>query len=170
MKTIKQVYKDGDKTFSYEYRNVESFKELEEEPWRQIYGVCFIGDKLVIIRDGVTNTWMLPGDKPEEGENFEQALRREVKEEANMNILYWEPLGVQHYSDSEDKSYNQLRAWCIVEPFGEFEKDPGGNTEEIKPIDPKDYRQYFDWGNIGEEMIKRAIELKNKYLGNQLAS
>ncbi len=71
-------------------------------------------------------------------------------------------LGVQHYSDSKGQEYNQLRAWCIVEPFGELEKDPGGNTEEVKLINPEDYRKYFDWGEIGEVMIKRAVELKNK--------
>jgi len=34
---------------------------------------------------------------------------------------------------------------------------------EIKLIDPKDYKQYFDWGEIGERIIERALELLSKY-------
>ena len=32
----------------------------------------------------------------------------------------------------------------------------------LKLVDPKDYKQYFDWGRIGERIIERAVELKNK--------
>ena len=33
---------------------------------------------------------------------------------------------------------------------------------EIKLIDPKDIKQYFDWGVIGDRIIERAVELKSK--------
>jgi hypothetical protein len=34
--------------------------------------------------------------------------------------------------------------------------------KKIKLIDPKDYKQYFDWGKTGERMMARAIEVKNE--------
>ena len=29
----------------------------------------------------------------------------------------------------------------------------------IKLIDPKDYKQYFDWGAVGERVMARALEM-----------
>ncbi len=29
-------------------------------------------------------------------------------------------------------------------------------------IDPKEYKKYFDWGEIGDRIINRAVELKNQ--------
>jgi hypothetical protein len=34
---------------------------------------------------------------------------------------------------------------------------------EIKLIDPKDFKQYFDWEKIGERLMERALEMLNKY-------
>ena len=36
-----------------------------------------------------------------------------------------------------------------------------GDVTEIKLIDPKDIKQYFDWGEIGDHILTRALELKN---------
>ncbi len=56
----------------------------------------------------------------------------------------------------------QLRYLCTVEPVGPFTEDPDGKIAEIKLINPADYKQYFDWGQIGERIIERAVELKEK--------
>lgn len=161
MTILRNKVKDGDLSILYEYQNVDSFDGLEN--WKQIYGVCFVGDKMVIVKDGKSGTWMLPGGRPEEGENFEQALKREIQEESNMEVLSWGPVGFQHCTDSSGKEYNQLRTWCVVRPYGEFVSDPGGNTSEIKLVDPNDYKTYFDWGEIGDEIVKRSVELKDAY-------
>ena len=39
---------------------------------------------------------------------------------------------------------------------------PDGEITEIKLIDPKDIKQYFDWGKIGDRIIERAMELRGK--------
>ncbi len=49
-----------------------------------------------------------------------------------------------------------------MEPSGDFKEDPDGEITEIKLINPKDYKQYFDWGEIGDHLIKRALEIKEK--------
>jgi hypothetical protein len=38
--------------------------------------------------------------------------------------------------------------------------DPAGGVTEIKLIEPAEYRKYFDWGEIGERIVSRAMELK----------
>ena len=45
---------------------------------------------------------------------------------------------------------------------GPFVSDPAGTISEIKLIDPKDYKQYFDWKSIGDRIMERALELKER--------
>jgi hypothetical protein len=78
-----------------------------------------------------------------------------------MRILNSTPIGYQEVQ-IDDKIIYQLRYACIVEPYGEFISDPAGSVTKIKLIDPKDYKQYFDWGKIGERIIERALEILKK--------
>lgn len=103
-----------------------------------------------------------PGGGIEKNETVEKAVEREVKEETNMKILHQEVIGYQDIYEP-GKIIRQTRSFCLVEPYGEFVADPDGDITEIKFIDPKDYKKYFDWGEIGERIMQRAIELKNKF-------
>ena len=103
------------------------------------------------------------GGTIEPGETFEQTLKREIQEESNMEVLNFMPIGYQKVTDTRDNSFvYQLRYACTTRPYGPFVSDPAGSITEIKLIDPKKYRDYFDWGKIGERIISRALELKPK--------
>ncbi len=108
------------------------------------------------------------GGSVESNETFEETLSREIQEESNMEVLSYLPIGYQKLTNVENgKLIFQLRYACKVEPLGEFVIDGGdGNTEkgitEIKLIDPSTYREYFDWGDDGDYMIKKGISLKNR--------
>ncbi|HEV7702204.1 MAG TPA: hypothetical protein VGO63_02045 [Candidatus Paceibacterota bacterium] len=39
--------------------------------------------------------------------------------------------------------------------------DPDGGITEIKLIDPKDYKKYFDWGSVGDRLMEQALSLKS---------
>ena len=78
-----------------------------------------------------------------------------------MKIMTSTPIGYQKV-EIGNKIIYQLRYACIVEPYGEFISDPAGSITEIKLIDPKDYKQYFDWGKIGDRILERALEMLNK--------
>ena len=54
--------------------------------------------------------------------------------------------------------------FCIVEPYGDFQSDPDGDILEIKLIDPSDYKEYIKWGETGDHLMKRALELKSGML------
>lgn len=54
------------------------------------------------------------------------------------------------------KTFHQ-KNFNIVEPIGKLQKDPAGSVTEIKLIDPKDYKKYFDWGKIGDRIMERAL-------------
>lgn len=129
-----------------------------------VHSYCFYGEKLVIVGHAIDNTWTPPGGAIEKGETYEQAAVREIKEESNMKVLHIECIGYQDIEvPGETRIQRQFRMFCIVEPYGDFESDPDGDIMEIKLIDPKDYKEYIKWGEIGDRLMKRALEMKGKY-------
>lgn len=153
-------------TIKVEYTDVDDFSSLNIELCKQVYAMAFVDDTIIIVKDSKTGRWGLIGGGHEKGETIEETLRRELKEEANMEVISWAPIGYQKVI-SEDGSYNyQLRCCCLVKPFGAFIEDPDGDVTEIKFIKPLDYKQYFDWEEIGERIINRGIELHKKLKAN----
>jgi hypothetical protein len=41
-------------------------------------------------------------------------------------------------------------------------RDTCGDITEIKLIDPKDYKQYLDWGERGDILMQRALDVKKQ--------
>lgn len=146
--------------YIFEYSDMNSFNDLDKTKCTQTYAVCFCNGKIVIVFNGPKKTWGLVGGTIEKGESFEETLKREIQEESNMEVLSCLPVGCQKVIDTRDDSFvYQLRYVCIARPYGEFVSDPAEHVTEIKLIDPKDYKQYFDWGKIGEQIVRRAEEL-----------
>lgn len=79
-----------------------------------------------------------------------------------MKVLHQELIGLTMFV-RPDKTIKMTRVMCIVEKIGEFVSDPDGEIMEIKLIDPSDHKQYFNWGEIGDRIMQRAIELKDKW-------
>lgn len=149
----------------YVYREgVDPMIGLEDKILQAVHGFCFCGDKLVVVYAKNRNSWTPPGGGIESGETWEDAVLREVKEESNMKVLHQELIG---YIDVYEKNgtIRQIRSFCIVEPYGEFtgDTDAGGDITEMKLIDPKDYGEYVKWGEIGDWIVKRAIEMFEEY-------
>jgi len=146
--------------YIFEYSDTDSFDDLDKTKCTQVYAVCFCDGKMVIVHNGKKDTWGLVGGTIEKGETLEETLKREIQEESNMEVLLFLPVGHQKVIDTRngDVVY-QLRYVCTAKPYGEFVSDPAGSISEIKLIDSKDYKQYFDWGEIGERIVRRAEEL-----------
>lgn len=124
------------------------------------HAFCFLENKLVLVNHP-SQGWSPPGGSSEIGETYIQTTEREVMEETNMKVLHHELIGLAVF-DRPDKTIKQTRVMCIVEKVGEFVSDPDGEIMEIKLIDPQDYKKYFDWGEIGDRIMQRALELKDK--------
>jgi 8-oxo-dGTP pyrophosphatase MutT (NUDIX family) len=149
--------------YIFEYTDVDSFDDLPKDRCRQTYGVCFCGDQIVIGYSVGRKEWGLIGGTIEEGETFEQTLKREIQEESNMEVLAEIPIGVQKVTDTRDGTFvYQLRFACKAVPHGPFVTDPLGDIVEIKLVNPADIKQYFDWGEIGDRIVERALELKER--------
>lgn len=155
---------DGDfeyagEKYALEYEDCNDFSILPKEQCTQIRSVCFCDGKMVIGLHG--DGWAPIGGTIEAGETPEQTLAREVLEEANMEVIEQVPVSYQKVTDKEGKSVYQLRGWCRAKPKGIFVADPDHGVKEIKLIEPKDYKQYFDWGAIGDRIVERAMEIEN---------
>lgn len=143
------------------YRDIESLEELDGRTVHGVHAYCFCGDELVIVYSDMKGYWTPPGGGVEQGETIEDAVVREVLEETNMRVLKQRIIGYQDISDPH-RVTTQTRSVCIVEPVGPFvaDVDPEGDVTEIKLIDPKDIKKYFDWGEVGEHILERAFILK----------
>lgn len=141
------------------YNDIDSESDLNGKNIQGVHAYCFYGDKLVLVYSDEKGYWTPPGGGVEEGEDARTAVRREVKEETNMNVLKQRFIGCQEIVGSEGV-VSQTRSVCIVEPYGLFVSDPDGEITKIELIDPKDYKKYFDWGEIGDHIMQRALELK----------
>lgn len=142
------------------YREDDPLIDLEGKILQAVHAFCFCGDKLVVVYAAEKGYWAPPGGGIELGETYEEAVIREVKEETNMKVLSQKFIGYQDIYEP-DRIVRQTRSVCVVEPYGPFVKDPDGDITEIKLIDPKDYKKYFDWGEIGERIMDRAMILQH---------
>jgi ADP-ribose pyrophosphatase YjhB (NUDIX family) len=141
------------------YRDINSASELEGSAVSGVHAYCFAQDKLVLVYSPKKG-WTPAGGSVEMGETPEEAVIREVREETNMKVLKQAFLGYQDIVEPNGKAVTQTRSVCIVEPYGDFVSDPDGDITEIKLIEPAEYKEYFDWGIIGDHLMKRALELK----------
>jgi ADP-ribose pyrophosphatase YjhB (NUDIX family) len=145
-------------TLSVVYNDVYDVRDFVGKNIEGVHAYCFYGDKLVLVYSHAKKHWTPPGGGVEVGEDVETAVRREVAEETNMKVLWQQLIGCQDVSKPAG-IYSQTRSVCIVEPNGPFVSDPDGDISKIALIDPKDYKQYFDWGEIGDHIMKRALDL-----------
>lgn len=148
--------------FDVVYREDNFLSNLEGKSLQAVHAYCFYNDKLVVVYADNKGYWTPPGGGIEQGESTEEAVIREIKEETNMRVLRQEIIGYQDIYEPE-KIIRQTRHFCIVEPYGEFVADPDGDVTKIDFINPADYKKYFDWGVIGDRIMKRAIELKYNF-------
>lgn len=151
------IYKEG----------ADPYEDMEGKMFTGVHAFCFCGDKLVVVYHQDKKYWTPPGGGIEKGETYEQAVVREVKEETNMKVSHQELIGYQDIYEP-GRTIRQTRSYCIVEPYGDFVSDPDGDISEIKLIDPKDYKQYFDWLKIGDHIMERAVEMLKKYNENNI--
>ena len=150
---------DSGEEVHFVYRDIDSEVDFRDSKIHSVCAYCFFGDKLVVVYAGAKDRWRWapPGGGVEEGESAQEAVVREVMEESNMKVVKHRFIGYQDIFEPT-RVVSQTRSVCIVEPYGDFVADPDGDITEIRLIDPKDYKKYFDWGAKGDRLMERALE------------
>ncbi len=147
------------------YREADPLLGLEGKILQGVHAYCFCNGQLVVVHAEKKGYWSPPGGGIEPGESYEEAIVREVMEETNMRVLHQKLIGYQDIFEPT-RIVRQTRSFCIVEPIGEFVSDPDGDITEIRIINPQDYKQYFDWGIIGDRIMSQALEKNEKFKNN----
>ncbi len=147
-------------TFHFVYNDLDNLQEAEGKNVIGVYAYCFYNDKLVIVdENGYIGN---PGGGLEKDENIIDGLHREVLEETNMRILKYKPVGIHETIRPSGESVFYIRFACLVEPNGEFKKDPAGDVIGIQFIDSSEFIELCDsyWGKMADRMLERALEAK----------
>lgn len=142
--------------------------KLTDTPWQyqpasQIYGICYNDSgKVLLIKD---ENWQIPGGKPEKDETPEETLRRELREEAQVEITDIRPLGVQEVSfpnnpnKEEGDLYYQHRYIARITKINPSQPDPDtGKTWERTFVSFEEANELMGWGDLGAEMFKDVKE------------
>jgi ADP-ribose pyrophosphatase YjhB (NUDIX family) len=154
------------------YYESDPTENIEGKVMQGVHAFCIVKSKnpethgkMVLVLHPKSG-WMPPGGGIEEGESYKDAVVREVKEEINMRVLEQRLIGFQDIVEPS-RIVRQTRSFCIVEPYGDFIADPDGEIQENKLIDPRDYKKYFEWGSIGDHIMKRVIEFSDEFRGGK---
>lgn len=82
--------------------------------------------------------WAFPGGRPEFGEELEEAIKREVKEETNLDV---ESIGVI-FAKTYPEKRDLLAIYFLCEVVGGKLK-PNEDFSEVKWVSPKELEKYF---------------------------
>jgi 8-oxo-dGTP pyrophosphatase MutT (NUDIX family) len=142
-------------------------------PIRQIHGLC-LNDKgeVLICRETEEEGWKLPGGRPENNETPTETLKRELMEEVDIVVDNIKAIGTQRVNfpnnpkKSEGDLFYQVRYFCKIKKLLPQSIDPDtGVLYDRKFIPIRELNNYLKWGEIGEIIVMRVLEIKNKRCG-----
>lgn len=147
------------------WHEASDFENLS--PITQVYGLCFNSEnKILVIKD---EDWLIPGGKPEGEESLTETLQRELWEEARVRVKNPGPIGYNevHFPKNPNKKegelFYQVRFACLLDEVEEMGEDPAtGKTYRRKFIAPEKFTDFVQWGDTGQAMLQKALEIVDK--------
>ena len=122
--------------------------------------------KLCVIKLSSRKEWMITGGKPEKyDKSFEDTLVREVDEEADLEITNIKRVGhvISYKKDNPKNKEYSLRYTADIKLIKPQTVDPAYNEiPQRKFIDPKEFNDYCNWGELGELQIKKVLKIREE--------
>jgi len=135
----------------------------------QVQAVCFLNDKEIVLYENIEGWFGNPGGTIEVGEDIEEALRRELIEEAQLKVIAWKIIGVEKvfYPNKlkAEKESCFLRVVAKVELIDKEIIDPDGKAIGRIIVGVDEAVEKLAWGEKGESLIKLAQEKYNQIWG-----
>lgn len=148
--------KTGEKVYVY-YEESDDFLNLPQEKIGSVCAFCYCGGKFVLVNN--EGNWEPVAGHVEKKESPDEALIREVKEESNMKVLKYFPLGYL-YTYGED--IYQTRYFCTTEPYGPFISDPDGGVTEIKLVETEKFFDIVAWKGTIHLIKEKCLKIIEK--------
>jgi 8-oxo-dGTP diphosphatase len=106
-----------------------------------VHVVCFAGDRIVLCEAG-RGVWFLPGGGREPGEDVEQCVRRELREEAGASLAGpVRPIGAHYLTSYQDRptrpgNPHPVRAilWCTADVVVDGEPTNPADGEQVVEV------------------------------------
>jgi 8-oxo-dGTP diphosphatase len=133
---------------------MKNYKEPHLEDWNKyekgifvviVLGIIFdtLKKKILIgrrVKDSEIKklTWAFPGGKPEYHEDLDEAVKREVKEETNLDVESLGPIFAKTYPEKAEL----LSIYYLCEVKSGKEK-AGEDFVELKWVSPDELEEYF---------------------------
>lgn len=134
----------------------QSFSGLN--PITQVYWICFDKHGKILITKEHWKPWNIPWGTPEQWEVPVQTLKRELKEEADIEISRNQMIGYIKVLLDDNSTIYQLRFACIIEKIEKQTIDPANNRINKRKFVSN--REFFDYVEIEDyrPMIDEAIK------------
>ena len=130
-------------------------QEVPDLTWSQIYIIGNFQNLVPIVKYAHASD-NLPGGGVKSHESILQTISREAKEELNMAIKSWFPLGYQKVYDNQGNTGYQLRVYAELKKLGEFTHDPDGSVIGYELINIEELNNHIHYGEIGDFLINQT--------------
>jgi len=159
---MEQIWMNGKREIRSRWKDLDDYKGLHVT---RVGAMCFKDGKICLIRSGGGKKWVIPGGKPEKDESMEQALRRELDEEATLTVKNIKLLGAtenfikDNPKKNEGDHFFKLFFTADITELNPQTEDPdAGVTRERIFIRPEEFKDYIDWGPLSDAIKARIYQ------------
>jgi 8-oxo-dGTP pyrophosphatase MutT (NUDIX family) len=135
----------------------------------RVYAFAFSGDgKMLLVTDSShAPKYWLPGGGIEEGETPEEALARELVEEAGATIRAARKIGTQRVDDPLRGTEFHIFYWCRITLVGEFL--PRYEIQARRLVVPDEFLDALFWGRSDPKapmLLDKSLDFERQYVSD----